>query len=291
MGDPRVCPRQGAVEVQGGRRRQVGRNDGSCPKMTALCRHLLFLLCYSFCRGTCHLIGRVDGTCNEDKTDCTCSDKKVGPKQWSTCLVYTDSHKTFNETLLTFSFFTFLRTPPSAASTAFARATPAAPASGPQGGTATASLTSLTRESVRGQFLLILTFFFDCQNSFLLCYRAHSPVFGRGGGGGTEEGRGVRGGEGGRRGLLVLEWISQGQKIILIGVCLPQTNNKSLNRIQARSKRKYEKGFPFILAPSHVNTALHCLINNISPSSTTTHLCRRGKEDGSGKHTFSHIVP
>lgn len=39
-----------------------------------------------FCAGTCHAIGRVTGECNPSRTDCTCSEQTVSPRQWATCL-------------------------------------------------------------------------------------------------------------------------------------------------------------------------------------------------------------
>ncbi len=39
-----------------------------------------------FCEASCHAIGRVTGSCNEDFTDCTCEDEKVSAKQYALCL-------------------------------------------------------------------------------------------------------------------------------------------------------------------------------------------------------------
>ena len=38
-----------------------------------------------FCNSACRAIGKVDGVCNSDKTDCTCSNQWVSPKQYSLC--------------------------------------------------------------------------------------------------------------------------------------------------------------------------------------------------------------
>lgn len=38
-----------------------------------------------FCRRTCHAVGRVDGVCNEDNTDCDCTDDTVSLKDFSKC--------------------------------------------------------------------------------------------------------------------------------------------------------------------------------------------------------------
>ena len=38
-----------------------------------------------FCRRACHSVGRVDGVCNEDNTDCDCTDDKVSFEQFRKC--------------------------------------------------------------------------------------------------------------------------------------------------------------------------------------------------------------
>lgn len=38
-----------------------------------------------FCRRACHAIGRVDGVCNADNTDCDCTEKTVSLKDFSKC--------------------------------------------------------------------------------------------------------------------------------------------------------------------------------------------------------------
>jgi len=38
-----------------------------------------------FCRRACHSIGRVDGVCNEDNTDCDCTDEQVSFRQFRLC--------------------------------------------------------------------------------------------------------------------------------------------------------------------------------------------------------------
>jgi hypothetical protein len=38
-----------------------------------------------FCDKACRAIGRVDGTCNADNTDCTCNKKWVTPAQYVLC--------------------------------------------------------------------------------------------------------------------------------------------------------------------------------------------------------------
>jgi len=40
-----------------------------------------------FCSKACHSIGRVSGVCNEDFTDCDCSDEYVSAKQYGLCAV------------------------------------------------------------------------------------------------------------------------------------------------------------------------------------------------------------
>merc|ERR1712038_1706377 len=40
----------------------------------------------SFCDKACRAIGRVDGTCNADNTDCTCNKKMVTPMQYALCV-------------------------------------------------------------------------------------------------------------------------------------------------------------------------------------------------------------
>jgi len=39
-----------------------------------------------FCKSTCQTIGRVNGVCNEDNSDCDCSDETVSPQQWALCV-------------------------------------------------------------------------------------------------------------------------------------------------------------------------------------------------------------
>ncbi len=39
-----------------------------------------------FCRTSCQAIGRVTGECNDDYTDCTCSEDKVTAKQYALCV-------------------------------------------------------------------------------------------------------------------------------------------------------------------------------------------------------------
>ncbi len=41
---------------------------------------------FSFCRDTCYAIGRINGTCNEDNTDCDCHSESVSPKQYALCI-------------------------------------------------------------------------------------------------------------------------------------------------------------------------------------------------------------
>jgi len=38
-----------------------------------------------FCRRACHSIGRVDGVCNADNTDCDCTDEQVSFRQFRLC--------------------------------------------------------------------------------------------------------------------------------------------------------------------------------------------------------------
>ena len=40
-----------------------------------------------FCSKACHSIGRISGVCNEDFTDCDCSDEYVSAKQYGLCAV------------------------------------------------------------------------------------------------------------------------------------------------------------------------------------------------------------
>ena len=40
----------------------------------------------AFCEGSCHAVGSVTGYCNEDFSDCTCSEEKVSAKQYAVCL-------------------------------------------------------------------------------------------------------------------------------------------------------------------------------------------------------------
>ncbi|XP_059099507.1 uncharacterized protein LOC131893483 [Tigriopus californicus] len=40
----------------------------------------------AFCNSSCHAIGRLDGTCNEDFSDCACNSEFVSPRQYSLCL-------------------------------------------------------------------------------------------------------------------------------------------------------------------------------------------------------------
>jgi len=39
-----------------------------------------------FCRDSCYGIGKINGTCNADKTDCTCHEESVTPKQYALCI-------------------------------------------------------------------------------------------------------------------------------------------------------------------------------------------------------------
>jgi len=39
-----------------------------------------------FCQDSCYAIGKINGTCNSDKTDCTCSEESVSSKQYALCI-------------------------------------------------------------------------------------------------------------------------------------------------------------------------------------------------------------
>lgn len=39
-----------------------------------------------FCRDSCYGIGKINGTCNAEKTDCTCHEESVSPRQYALCI-------------------------------------------------------------------------------------------------------------------------------------------------------------------------------------------------------------
>ncbi len=39
-----------------------------------------------FCRDACYGIGRYNGSCNAEMTDCSCDDETVSPKQYALCI-------------------------------------------------------------------------------------------------------------------------------------------------------------------------------------------------------------
>merc|ERR1711934_232610 len=39
-----------------------------------------------FCRDSCYGIGKINGTCNADNTDCTCHEESVSPRQYALCI-------------------------------------------------------------------------------------------------------------------------------------------------------------------------------------------------------------
>lgn len=39
-----------------------------------------------FCRDSCYGIGRINGTCSDDKTDCTCHEETVNERQYALCI-------------------------------------------------------------------------------------------------------------------------------------------------------------------------------------------------------------
>ncbi|CAB4062317.1 unnamed protein product [Lepeophtheirus salmonis] len=44
------------------------------------------LVSSDFCKSTCQAVGRRNGVCNSDNTDCDCDDEFVSPRQWALCV-------------------------------------------------------------------------------------------------------------------------------------------------------------------------------------------------------------
>ena len=66
---------------------RIGIERFSQPSLQSFCSFsVLSFCCRRFCRDTCYGIGRINGTCSADKTDCTCHEETVNERQYALCI-------------------------------------------------------------------------------------------------------------------------------------------------------------------------------------------------------------